>query len=219
MSRGGVVSYYNADALGSVAAITNPAGVVQNNYVYDAWGIARAQTEAVANAFTYTAREKGEAGTWFYRARYYSPGVGRMISEDPIGGAVAVYGLSLLSVRGAPDGSVPVIDPSSAIVTSLYSYVQNSPVYFSDPLGLCNYMAGGAGPRPTPRPTPTPVPDWCDPKNTQTKRGCVECCIQKDRENRKKCKYTGGITIFCREVISGKAFQECVTDCLANLNQ
>jgi len=35
--------------------------------------------------FTYTAREQEETGLYYYRARYYQPGIGRFISEDPIG--------------------------------------------------------------------------------------------------------------------------------------
>jgi hypothetical protein len=46
----------------------------------------------------------------YYRARYYDPGVGRFISEDPIGF----------------DGGDP----------NLYRYVGNSPINFTDPSGL-----------------------------------------------------------------------------------
>ncbi|HUO61290.1 MAG TPA: RHS repeat-associated core domain-containing protein [Candidatus Acidoferrales bacterium] len=46
-----------------------------------------------------------------YRARYYSPDIGRFISEDPIGFV----------------GSG----------TNFYAYVRNSPVNLTDPFGLC----------------------------------------------------------------------------------
>jgi uncharacterized protein RhaS with RHS repeats len=44
MSRGGQNSYYVTDALGSVNALTNSSGTVQNSYLYDAWGQTRNQT-------------------------------------------------------------------------------------------------------------------------------------------------------------------------------
>jgi RHS repeat-associated protein len=56
----------------------------------------------------YTGRESdSETSLYYYRARYYDPRLGRFISEDP-----------------ARDG------------LNLYGYVGNSPVSFSDPLGL-----------------------------------------------------------------------------------
>ena len=37
-----------------------------------------------ANPFQYTGRENDSTGVYFYRARYYSSGLQRFISEDPI---------------------------------------------------------------------------------------------------------------------------------------
>ncbi|MDQ5871315.1 MAG: RHS repeat-associated core domain-containing protein, partial [Acidobacteriota bacterium] len=109
MNRGGQVSYYETDALGSINAFTNASGAVQNTYLYDAWGQTRNQTGSLANPFTYTSREAGEAGALFYRARYLNPGAGRFLAEDPIRGG---------------DGP------------SLFSYVGSSPISFVDPTGL-----------------------------------------------------------------------------------
>jgi RHS repeat-associated protein len=110
MSRSGQVYYHSTDALGSVVAITNAAGTIQNSYLFDAWGQTRTQTGSLANPFTYTAREQGEAGSLFYRARYYSPAVGRFLSEDP------------LRTRSSP-----------------YAYVESDPIASRDPLGLYTY--------------------------------------------------------------------------------
>jgi RHS repeat-associated protein len=109
MSRGGQVYYYATDALGSVAAITNSGGAVQDTYLYDAWGVTRRQTGFLANPFGYTAREFGEAGQFFYRARYYRPSVGRFLSED---------------------------DPKQQDGPTAYAYVSNAPVRYTDPTGL-----------------------------------------------------------------------------------
>jgi RHS repeat-associated protein len=109
VSRGGVISYYATDALGSVSALTNSSGAVQNSYLYDAWGQTRSQTGSVPNPFTYTSREAGEAGTLFYRARYYNPSVGRFLAEDA------------QQYQRGPNA---------------YAYGLNSPMRFTDPSGL-----------------------------------------------------------------------------------
>jgi RHS repeat-associated protein len=108
MSRGGQVSYYATDALGSVNVLTNPFGAVQNSYLYDAWGQTRSQTGSVLNPFMYTSREAGEAATLFYRARYYAPGIGQFLAEDPLR-----------------------LDPA----ISSYGYVESDPTDFVDPFG------------------------------------------------------------------------------------
>jgi len=120
MRRNGQIYYYAVDGLGSVVGVTNASGTVQNAYLYDAWGQLRNQTGSLANPFTYTARELGEGGTWFYRARYYQPSVGRFVSEDPIR-------------RRRPYS-----------VNALYLYGRSSPTAFIDPLGLdeCTTLFG-----------------------------------------------------------------------------
>jgi RHS repeat-associated protein len=109
MSRGGQVYYYETDALGSINAITNSSGTVQNTYLYDSWGQVKSQTGTLANSFTYTARETGDAGLSFYRARYYQTAIGRFLQEDP---------------NGYEDGP------------NLYGYVNASPITQTDPFGL-----------------------------------------------------------------------------------
>jgi RHS repeat-associated protein len=70
-----------------------------------------------ASSFQYTGRENDGTGLSFDRARYYNPTLGRFISEDPIG------------FRG---GRV-----------NLYSYVENSPVDHSDPMGTSEFYVHG----------------------------------------------------------------------------
>lgn len=126
VKRGGVPHYYLADGLGSVGGITSAAAAVENSYVYGVWGGIRSQTGSLGNSFGYTGREFAEAGSWFYRSRYYSSSLGRFLSEDP------------LRFRG---GS-----------SSFYSYVYNGPLMWIDPLGLAGingpcmaaYTAAGA---------------------------------------------------------------------------
>ncbi len=113
VSRSGAVSYYNVDGLGSVASLSDSSGAVQNTYQYDAWGILRSQTGSTQNPFTYTARESGEAGLMFYRARYYNPTIGRFTSEDRI----PTEKRNVRELNG-------------------YGYVANNPIRFIDPNGL-----------------------------------------------------------------------------------
>jgi RHS repeat-associated protein len=102
----GVLTYYHADGLGSVVKATNAAGAVVTSKRYDAFGNLEL---GAANGFAFTGREwDSETGLYAYRARYYDPKIGRFLSEDPLG---FVSGMNF------------------------YTYVDNSPVSFVDPLG------------------------------------------------------------------------------------
>jgi RHS repeat-associated protein len=108
-SAGGVV-WSLADRQGSVVDVVDEGGNVLNHFVYDSFGNRTASTTAEFR-FGYTGRELDtETGLYYYRARYYDAGLGRFISEDPIG--------------------------FSAGDTNLYRYVNNSPTNYTDPSGL-----------------------------------------------------------------------------------
>lgn len=81
---GARVYSYLSDALGSVIRLTDAQGNKAVDYQYGPYG----QTEADAvhdNPFQYTGRENDGTGLYYYRARYYSPELGRFIQSDPIG--------------------------------------------------------------------------------------------------------------------------------------
>ena len=104
------IRFYLADALGSVIALTDETGTIKTQYNYSPFGVTEVIGEASDNPFQYTGRENdGDTGLYYYRARYYSPEMGRFISEDPIGLAGGI---------------------------NMYAYVGNQPVNFRDPLGL-----------------------------------------------------------------------------------
>ena len=91
--------------------MTDPTAAVAATYTYNSFGFLTNSTGNATNWLRYTAREfDSSTGLYYYRARYYDPQVGRFVSED------------LARFNGG---------------VNFYSYVANSPVDLSDPLGLC----------------------------------------------------------------------------------
>ncbi|MGA3128417.1 MAG: RHS repeat-associated core domain-containing protein [Candidatus Korobacteraceae bacterium] len=108
MRRGGYISYYHADGLGSITSLTNTNAQPVATYAYDSFGNTTA-TEGIFNPFRYTGREQDpETGLYYYRARYYDPTIGRFLSEDPV------------RYWGGID---------------FYKYVDNNPIVEADPEG------------------------------------------------------------------------------------
>jgi RHS repeat-associated protein len=104
------------DALGSVIASTGPAGTITTTYSYDPFGNTTASGSS-PTVFEYTGRENDGDGLYYLRARYYSPGLQRFLSEDPAGivGGINLYGyvgnspLNMVDPRGKdPVIGVPV---------------------------------------------------------------------------------------------------------------
>lgn len=112
----GVTSNLITDALGSVLALADSAGVVQSENTYEPFGRTTVTGASNTNPFQYTGRENDGTGLYHYRARYYHPQLQRFTSEDPIEFA----GRDI----------------------NLYAYVLNNPTNLSDPHGLIGY--GGA---------------------------------------------------------------------------
>ncbi|HYE34308.1 glycohydrolase toxin TNT-related protein [Methylocaldum sp.] len=110
-------TYYHADALGSVVAVTNAAGAITASARYDAFG--RILAGGNLPRYGYAGREPDATGLIYYRARYYDPTLGRFTQRDP---------------AGFVDGLNP------------YAYVGNNPVSFTDPLGLTKVPASVQSP-------------------------------------------------------------------------
>ena len=110
--------WYLADRLGSVRQIVDGAGTILDDIVYDSFGNVLSESNpAEGDRFKFTGREfSPELGIYYYRARWYDPGSGRFISQDPIGFRA---------------GDV-----------NLYRYVGNAPGDATDPEGLQKVLGG-----------------------------------------------------------------------------
>ena len=114
MERGGEVYYYHRDGLGSVSEISDQSGALVERYEYDVYGAptisdsndTQLNASVIGNPYLFTGRRYDpESGNYYYRARIYSPDLGRFLQSDPLG---YVDGLNL------------------------YAYVGNNPVNFVD---------------------------------------------------------------------------------------
>lgn len=80
----GLTSNFLTNALGSPIAVTDNAGVVQTEYAYEPFGKTTVSGSSNSSSYQYTGRENDGTGIYYYRARYYHPGLQRFISEDPL---------------------------------------------------------------------------------------------------------------------------------------
>lgn len=79
MLRGGATSFYQADGTGSVTSLSNAVGALAQTYAFDSFGNQMASSGSLTNSFRYTGREfDSETSLYYYRARYYDSGTGRV---------------------------------------------------------------------------------------------------------------------------------------------
>jgi RHS repeat-associated protein len=116
--------FYQKDGLGSITEITDRNGQLIQHYAYSSFGkisriVDKNNTDVTANppvktAYSFTNREwDQDAGMYYYRARFYDPGIGRFIQEDPHPGATRI----------------PIT------IHSKFIYALNNPVNLTDPDG------------------------------------------------------------------------------------
>ena len=132
MKENGVFKYFLSDHLGSTSVVLSAAGAILEQQRYLPFGTPR-YANITSTDFTYTGqRALPNTGLMDYKARFYSPSLGRFIQPDTI---------------------IPVmVNPQS---WNRYSYVINNPIKLNDPSGHkcagddagCMPGEGGTGPK------------------------------------------------------------------------
>jgi RHS repeat-associated protein len=104
--------YQHTDSLGSVVAVTDASGAVEQTYDYDVFGVMRAASGTSGNRYTFTGEENDASGLLYLRARFYDPVAGAFLSRDPF--------------------PANVMDTQTI---NRYAYVKNNPLNYVDPSG------------------------------------------------------------------------------------
>lgn len=140
---GGEESYYLYNAHGDVVQLTSPAGDVTRSYAYDAFGSERTRDEGDANPFRYCGEYyDGETGTYYLRARYYDPALGRFTQQDTHWNPTnMIYGDEPGKINQREDAlgltAYSYTPQITAIMQSgnLYVYGLNNPIMYRDSSG------------------------------------------------------------------------------------
>ena len=110
--------YYHENSRGDVTMLTDAIGQVAETYSYDEFGKTtifdrlgvQVQASSVGNPYMFQGRaHDSETGLYDYRARTYSPSIGRFFQADPLG---YIDGMNLLA------------------------FVRHDPINYRDPSGL-----------------------------------------------------------------------------------
>ena len=106
-----------------MTSLTNATGTIADSYVYDSFGNLSLSNGTMVNSLRYTGRDfDSETGLYYYRVRHYDSTIGRFLTEDPW-------------------DADPLYEGSN-----LYSYVENDPLNYTDPLGLYSVAPGVPAP-------------------------------------------------------------------------
>lgn len=174
--------FYHADGLGSVVALTDQSGRIEQSYEYGSFGNLMDQKNKIKQPFTYTGREwDKETVLNYYRARYYDSMEGRFISKDPVG------------FKGG---------------INVYAYVSNNVINDTDPTGLFPGPCGNESHQWVPD-RPWWYCDFSGP--CQGHDDCYGCEGKRQGKTKSQCDrdFLNGMLASCNKY-SGKANSTCV---------
>lgn len=111
--QGGEKEYYLFDAHADVIALTDEDGEITKSYDYDAFGCETQPDPLDSNPFRYCGEFFDvETGSYYLRARYYAPAIGRFLTEDTVSG-----------------------DLSNPLSLNLYVYCWSNAILYTDSTG------------------------------------------------------------------------------------
>jgi RHS repeat-associated protein len=164
--------YYLSDALGSTAAITNPAGALDNTYEYDPYGDQTASTGTLSNYFKFAGgfslADRSGGDLYHFGARYYGPATGRWTQIDPLDLTEAnryLYVGDPINLTD-PRGKFSLKGCAIGALAGAAVFGSDNPreTYAGAALG-CIY--GGKQPRRNVKPAPRPCFLYANPKDCQ----------------------------------------------------
>ena len=141
-------TYYLFNAHGDVTELVSDSGTVTHKYDYDAFGVEKKPDPLDGNPFRYCGEYyDGETKTYYLRARYYDPNIGRFTQQDTHWTtANSIYGDNPQKINEREDKlglkSYSYAPQITAVMQSgnLYVYGINNPVVFVDSNGHIAFM-------------------------------------------------------------------------------
>ena len=140
------------NAHGDVTELLSDTGTVTHKYDYDAFGVEKKPDPLDGNPFRYCGEYyDGETKTYYLRARYYDPNIGRFTQQDAHWNtANSIYGDNPQKINEREDElglkAYSYAPQITAVMQSgnLYVYCINSPALYCDKLGKNISVANGA---------------------------------------------------------------------------